>query len=87
MNWDAGIMVPLGAFAMTIIIVAIAVFGRMRERELRAHQELRMREMEHERKLKELEVDAVAQEFPRRHRIAHGQNLAEGDQAVRLRIR
>lgn len=58
-NWDAGIMVPLGAFAMTIIIVAIVVFGRMRERELRAHQELRLREMEHERRLKELEVERL----------------------------
>jgi hypothetical protein len=52
-------MVPMGAFAMTVIIVAIAVFGRMRERELRAHQELRMREMEHERRLKELEVERL----------------------------
>jgi len=59
MNWDAGIMVPLGAFAMTIIIVAVVVFGRMRERELRAHQELRVREMEHERHLKELEVERL----------------------------
>ncbi len=58
-NWDAGTLVPLGAFAMTIIIVAIVVFGRMRERELRAHQELRLREMEHERKLKELEVERL----------------------------
>jgi hypothetical protein len=58
-NWDAGILVPLGAFAMTIIIVAVVVFGRMRERELRAHQDLRMREMEHERHLKELEVERL----------------------------
>jgi hypothetical protein len=58
-NWDAGIMVPLGAFAMTIIIVATVVFSRMRDRELRAHQELRMREMEHERHLKELEIERL----------------------------
>jgi hypothetical protein len=58
-NWDAGIIVPLGAFAMTILIVAITVFARMRDRELRAHQDLRLREMEHERHLKELEVERL----------------------------
>jgi hypothetical protein len=58
-NWDAGIIVPLGAFAMTIIIVAITVFARMRDRELRAHQDLRLRELEHEQHLKELEVERL----------------------------
>jgi membrane protein involved in colicin uptake len=65
-NWDAGIMVPLGAFAMTIIIVAIVVFGRMRDRELRAHQELRMREMDHERRMKELEIERLKLEVEQR---------------------
>jgi hypothetical protein len=69
-NWDAGIMVPLGAFAMTIIIVAITMFGRMREKELRAHQELRMREMEHERRLKELEVERLKLEVESKARHA-----------------
>ncbi|HEY6290180.1 MAG TPA: hypothetical protein VI455_01280 [Terriglobia bacterium] len=58
-NWDAGILVPLGAFAMTIIIVAIVMFQKMREKELRAHSELRQREMEHERHLKELEIERL----------------------------
>jgi hypothetical protein len=69
-NWDAGIVVPLGAFAMTIIIVAIAVFSKMREKELRAHQELRMREMEHERRLKELEVERLKLEVESKARHA-----------------
>ncbi len=59
MNWDAGILVPLGAFAMTVIIVGIAAFRKMRERELQAHAELRQREMEHERRLKELEIERL----------------------------
>lgn len=67
-NWDAGIVVPLGAFAMTVIIVAIVIFSKMRDRELRAHQELRMREMEHERRLKELEIERLKLEAESRAR-------------------
>ena len=59
MNWDAGIMVPLGSFIMVIIIVATISFRKMRERELQAHQDLRMREMEHERRLKEMEIERL----------------------------
>jgi hypothetical protein len=50
-------VVPLGAFVMVILIVAITHFARMREKELQAHQELRRHEMEHERKLKEMEIE------------------------------
>jgi len=50
-------LIPLGAFLMVIIIVAIVHFGKMREKELQAHQELRLHEMEHERKLKEMEIE------------------------------
>ncbi len=50
-------IVPLGAFVMVILIVAIASFRKMRERELDAHRELRIREMEHERELKKLEIE------------------------------
>ena len=58
-DWNVTTLVPLGAFAMAIIIVAISSFRKMRERELQAHQDLRMREMEHERRLKELEIEKV----------------------------
>lgn len=57
MGTDAGVIVPVAAFVMVIILVAIRSFGRTREKELAAHQELRTREMEHERRLKELEVE------------------------------
>jgi len=42
-----------------IIIVATISFRKMRERELQAHQDLRMREMDHERRLKELEIERL----------------------------
>jgi hypothetical protein len=43
--------------AMTVLIVAIVAWYKARERELQAHQEMRIREMEHQRKMKELELD------------------------------
>jgi hypothetical protein len=49
--------VPLGAFVMVVIIVAIGSMKKMREKELEAHQQLRTQEMEHERKLTELELE------------------------------
>ena len=58
-----GLIVPLGAFLMVIIIVAIVSMRKMRERELQAHQELRIREMEHERKLKEMEIEKAKLEL------------------------
>jgi len=53
------ILIPLGAFVMVVLIVAIASFRKMREKELEAHQVLRTQEMEHERKMKELEIEKV----------------------------
>ena len=50
-------VVPLGAFAMVVLIVAITSMKKMRERELEAHQQLRTQEMEHERKMKELDIE------------------------------
>ena len=56
------LVVPLGAFLMVIIIVAISQFAKMREKELAAHQELRQREMEHEREMKKMEIEKAKQE-------------------------
>jgi choline-glycine betaine transporter len=50
-------IIPLGAFVMVIIIVAIGSFKKMRERELQAHLDLRQKEMEHERQLKQMEIE------------------------------
>jgi hypothetical protein len=56
-HFDQGLLVPLAAFVMVIAIVAIQSMRKTREGELRAHQDLRTREMEHERKMKELEIE------------------------------
>lgn len=73
-NGDPGILVPLGAFVMVIIIVAIQAVRRMRERELAAHQELRMREMEHERRLKELDVEKARLELEKARSVSSAQD-------------
>ena len=65
MDLNPGIVVPLGAFVMVIIIVALASIRKTRLSELDAHRELRMREMEHERKMKELEIEKARLEVER----------------------
>jgi hypothetical protein len=50
-------IVPVAAFVMVVIIVAIGSYKKMRERELQAHLELRQREMEHGRQLKQMEIE------------------------------
>ncbi len=51
------LIIPLGAFVMVIFVVGIFYWYKAREKELQAHQELRLREMEHDRKLKEMEIE------------------------------
>lgn len=60
---NPGILVPLGAFVMVIVLVAIKSMRQVRERELAAHQDLRTREMDHERRLKELEIEKAKLEL------------------------
>lgn len=54
-------LVPLGAsvafFSMIVIIVAIVFWNRTRTKELDIHREMRLREIEHERNLKQMELD------------------------------
>jgi hypothetical protein len=57
------LVVPLGAFVMVVIIVAITSMTKMREKELAAHQLLRQQEMEHERKMKEMEIEQAKLEL------------------------
>jgi hypothetical protein len=49
--------VPLGAFLMVVLIVGITTMSRMRTKELDAHRVLRQQEMEHERKMKEMDIE------------------------------
>jgi hypothetical protein len=50
-------VIPLGVFAMVVLIVAITQIVRIRDRELEVHQKLYLEEMEHQRKMRELELD------------------------------
>jgi hypothetical protein len=50
-------LVPLGVFAMVVLIVAIAEVAKIRNRELEVHQKLHGQEMEHQRKMRELELE------------------------------
>ena len=65
-------VVPLGLFAMIVLIVAIASMKTMREKELQAHQQLRQQEMEHERKMKELEIEKARIELDKARATKNG---------------
>ena len=48
-------IIPLGAFAMVICIVAIVTWHKNREKEL--DYDLRIQEMEHAKKMKEMDLE------------------------------
>jgi hypothetical protein len=50
-------LIPLGVFAMVVLIVAIAELAKIRNRELEVHQQLHGQEMEHQRKMRELDLE------------------------------
>ena len=60
---DSPLIIPLAAFAVVIIIVAIVHVMKIRDLEIDFHQRLRVEEMEHQRKMRELhlELDRVHQ--------------------------
>ena len=64
--------VPLVAFAMVVLIVAITSLTKMREKELLAHQQLRTQEMEHERKMKELDLEKSKLELEKARATKNG---------------
>ncbi len=47
---------PLGVFAMIVLIVATAEVAKIRNREVEVHQKLHGQEMEHQRRMRELEL-------------------------------
>ena len=49
-------IIPLAGFAMAVIIVAIVQLIKVRDVEVEVHQRLRVEEMEHQRKMRELEM-------------------------------
>ena len=50
-------IIPIAGMLMVLGIVAMVFWSKARARELQFHQELRIREMEHLQKMKELEVE------------------------------
>ena len=50
-------LIPIAGMLMVLGIVAIVFWFKARDKELQYHQDLRIREMEHQRKMKELEVE------------------------------
>ena len=54
---DSPLIIPLAGFALVVIIVAIVHLMKIRELEVDAHQRLRIEEMEHQRKMRELNLE------------------------------
>jgi len=50
-------LIPSAGMLMVLGIVAIVFWYRAREKELQFHQDLRIREMEHLAKMKQLEIE------------------------------
>jgi hypothetical protein len=53
----AMLMSIIVAILMPVLIVGIVFWYKARDKELRFHQDMRIREMDHQRKLKELELE------------------------------
>ena len=49
-------IIPLAGFAVTVVVVAITQLAKMRDMEMWAQQRLHLEEMEHQRKMRELEL-------------------------------
>jgi len=49
-------VIPLGVFAMVVLIVALTQFSQLRNLELDYHQRLHQAENEHQQKMRELEM-------------------------------
>ena len=54
---DSPFIVPLAGFAMVALLVAIINMVKIRDREVDVRQKLYVEEMEHHRKMKELEME------------------------------
>jgi hypothetical protein len=50
-------IIPLAAFAMVILIVAIVKLAKIRDKEMEVQQRLHLAQMEHQRKMQELELE------------------------------
>jgi len=57
LEMDPGVVIPIVAILMPLGIVAVVFWYKAREKELQFQQDMRIREMEHYRRMKELELE------------------------------
>lgn len=50
-------IIPLGVFAMVVLICAIHCTTKVRDKELDVHGKLHEEQLEHQRKMKELDIE------------------------------
>ena len=51
------VLIPIVAILLPVFIVGIVFWSKSHEKDLQFHQDMRIREMEHQRKMKELEIE------------------------------
>ncbi len=54
---DSPFVIPLAAFALVALIVAITQVVSIRDKEMEVAREIQLEEMEHQRKMRELEQE------------------------------
>ena len=54
---ESPFIIPLAVFAMVILIVAIVFVAKVRDVEIDVRQKLYVEEMEHQRRMKELDLE------------------------------
>lgn len=54
---DSPVIIPLAAFALVVVIVAIVHLMKIRDVEIDSLQRLRIEEMEHQGKMRELNLE------------------------------
>lgn len=50
-------IIPLACFVMVVLIVAITQLMKIRDKEMQIQQKLRLEQLEHQRKMQELELE------------------------------
>ncbi|MGH9398492.1 MAG: hypothetical protein ACRD18_16790 [Terriglobia bacterium] len=54
---NPGVVIPLGCFAVVVIIVALVCFARIHDVETDAHWKIHQREIEHREAIRRLDED------------------------------
>lgn len=57
--FNSPFIVPIGAMAMSLLITVAVIWGKTRQKEIQSQHELEIRRMEHERQMKELELQKL----------------------------